>query len=110
METFVKGDIVIVPFPFSDLSNSKETALVLANLESNDLILSQITSQNIFDLYSINIEFSDFKNGTLNKKSNVRPNKIFTADENIILYKIGSLCDEKMKEIIDKVVEIFTIG
>jgi mRNA interferase MazF len=37
METFVKGDIVIVPFPFSDLSNSKKRpALVLANLEGND--------------------------------------------------------------------------
>lgn len=110
MGTFIKGDVVIVPFPFSDLSNSKKRpALVLANLEGDDLILSQIISQNIFDSYSINIEASDFRDGTLNKKSNVRPNKIFTADQNIILYKIGSLSDEKMKEIINKVVEIFTI-
>lgn len=109
MGTFIKGDVVIVPFPFSDLSNSKKRpALVLANLEGDDLILSQITSQNILDSYSINIEVSDFKNGTLNKKSNVRPNKIFTADKKIVLYKIGNLSNEKINEITNKVIEIFT--
>lgn len=110
MGAFIKGDVVVVPFPFSDLSNSKKRpALVLANLEGHDLILSQITSQNIFDSYSVSIETTDFSSGTLNRKSNVRPNKIFTADEAIILYKIGNLNDEKMNKIINKVVEIFTI-
>lgn len=57
MGTFIKGDVAIVPFLFSDLSNSKKrSTLVLANLEGDDLILLQITSQNIFDSYSINIE------------------------------------------------------
>lgn len=110
MDGFIKGDVVVVPFPFSDLSNSKKRpALVLANLKGDDLILSQITSQNIFDLYSIKLKINDFSNGTLNKESNVRPNKIFTADKNLILYKIGNLSDEKMNEIINKVVEIFTM-
>ncbi len=69
MERFIKGDVVVVPFPFSDLSNSKKRlALFLANLKDDDLILSQITSKNIFDSYSINIETGDFSNGTLNKK------------------------------------------
>jgi len=54
MERFVKGDIVVVPFPFSDLSQSKKRpALVIANIEDNDLILSQITSQSIYDSYAI---------------------------------------------------------
>lgn len=56
MGKFIKGDVVVVPFPFSDLSNSKKRpALVLASLEGEDLILSQITSKNIFDSYSIEI-------------------------------------------------------
>lgn len=108
MGKFIKGDVVVVPFPFSDLSNSKKRpALVLASLEGEDLILSQITSKNIFDSYSIEIKTSDFSNGTLNKDSNVRPNKIFTADKNIILYKIGNLTNKKMDEVTSKVVEIF---
>lgn len=110
MEGFIKGDVVVVPFPFSDLSSSrKRPALVLANLKGDDLILSQITSQNIFDLYSVNLGIDDFAQGSLNKKSNVRPNKIFTADKNIILYKIGKLSDEKINEVISKIVEILTI-
>lgn len=109
MGKFIKGDVVVVPFPFSDLSNSKKRpALVLASLEGEDLVLSQITSKNIFDSYSIEIKTSDFSNGTLNKDSNVRPNKIFTADKNIILYKIGNLTNKKMDEVTSKVVEIFT--
>jgi mRNA interferase MazF len=46
MERFVKGDIVVIPFPFSDLSGSKKRpALVLADLQGDDIILCQITSQ-----------------------------------------------------------------
>ena len=52
MGRFIKGDVVVVPFPFSDLSQSKKRpALVLADLTGDDLILSQITSQNIYDIY-----------------------------------------------------------
>jgi len=45
MARFVKGDVVVIPFPFSDLSQAKRRpALVLAELEGNDRILCQITS------------------------------------------------------------------
>lgn len=45
MERFVKGDVVVVPFPFSDLTKAKrQPALVIADLEGDDLILCQITS------------------------------------------------------------------
>lgn len=44
MAGFIKGDIVIVPFPFSDLTQTKRRpALVIATLQGNDLILCQIT-------------------------------------------------------------------
>ncbi len=52
MAKFVKGDVVVIPFPFSDLSQSKRRpALVIAELEGDDLILCQITSQTILDNY-----------------------------------------------------------
>lgn len=109
MEALIRGDIVVVPFPFSDLSSSKKRpALVLANLKGSDLILSQITSKTISDCYSIHIGTNDLINGSLNIESNVRLSKIFTADKKIILYKIGSLSDKKIKEVINKVIEVFT--
>ncbi len=52
MARFVKGDVVVVPFPFSDLTQAKRRpALVVSKLEGNDLILCQITSEFVRDNY-----------------------------------------------------------
>ena len=100
MEEFVKGDVVVLPFPFSDLSKSKKRpALVVANLEDQDIILCQITSEVRVDNYSIVLSNNDFKKGSLNLTSIIRPNRLFTADKSIILYKIGSLKESKIKEV-----------
>ena len=62
MERFVKGDIVVLPFPYSNLSSTKKRpAMVLADLEGEDIILCQVTSQNTKDQYSIALSNSDFK-------------------------------------------------
>jgi mRNA interferase MazF len=107
MARFVKGDVVVLPFPFSDLSQSKRRpALVITELLRNDIILCQITSQKISDNYAILLEDNDFEERHLKVRSNVRPNRIFTADTNIVLYKVGSLKREKTKEIIEKIIKI----
>ena len=107
MARFVKGDIVVIPFPFSDLSQAKRRpALVISVLEGEDLILCQITSQTLKDRYSIPFCDDDFKQGSLRKESNVRPNRLFTADKSIVLYKIGTLKKTKLNEMISRVVDI----
>ena len=107
MAKFVKGDVVVVPFPFSDLSTSKRRpALVLATLEGDDLILCQITSKTIQDSYAVPVEDEHFTKGSLKQSSNVRPNRVFTADSHIVLYKIGHLNSEKVNEITEKVIHI----
>ncbi len=107
MATFIKGDVVIVPFPFSDLSQAKRRpALVVSKLAGDDLILCQITSQAISDNYAIAVTNVDFASGGLNLNSNIRPNRLFTADTGIIIYKAGQLKAEKLKEVINKIIEI----
>ena len=107
MARFIKGDIVVVPFPFSDLSASKKRpALVLADLPGDDIILCQITSQHVKDVYAINLTESDMISGSLKKSSNIRPNRIFTADKNIILYKVGSIAAGKFQEVRSKIIEL----
>ena len=107
MARLIKGDVVVVPFPFSDLTQSKKRpALVISVLEGDDLILCQITSQLIKDNYSILINDKDFKEGSLKQQSNLRPNRIFTADSHIVLYRVGNLKSDKLNEIIEKVIEI----
>jgi mRNA interferase MazF len=89
---FIKGDVVVLPFPFSDLSNYKRRpALVLADAGGNAFLLCQITSQTIRDEYAVKLDVSDFQSGSINKTSNIRPNRIFTADEQIILYRAGHI-------------------
>ena len=79
MAGFVKGDVVVVPFPFSDLTQAKRRpALVIGELAGDDVILCQITSQNVKDFYSIPLDTQDLESGTLKRKSNIRPNRIFT--------------------------------
>ncbi len=107
MAKFIKGDVVVVPFPFSDLTQSKRRpALVVSKIEGDDLILCQITSQSVKDSYAISLDDKDFETGSLKQTSNVRPNRIFTADSHIVLYKVGNLKIEKLNEVIEKVIEI----
>ena len=107
MEKFVKGDVVVFPFPFSDLSSTKKRpALVISVFEGHDLLLCQITSQIELDSYSVKLNDSDFKSGNLNLPSFIRGNKLFTADKSLIQYKIGSLKDKKLNAVIDFICDI----
>ncbi len=110
MGRFVKGDVVVAPFPFSDLSASKKRpALVIATLTGDDVILCQITSKTVADSYAIAMTSADFSSGRLPQSSNIRPNRLFTADSNIILYRAGMLSQPKTQEIIKKLVQILSV-
>ena len=92
MAGFIKGDIVVVPFPFSNLSgNKRRPALVLADLPGDDIILCQIKSQRSKDIYAVEINSVDFVTGSLPNVSNIRPTRIFTADKNIVIRKTGTV-------------------
>ncbi len=107
MGKFVKGDVVVAPFPYSDLTTSKKRpALVVAPLDGDDVILCQITSQMKQDDYSISLQNTDFQSGTLHQNSFIRPNRLFTADSRIVLYKAGDIKNLKMEEVVDKIIAI----
>jgi mRNA interferase MazF len=104
---FIKGDVVVLPFPFSDLSDYKRRpALVLADAGSNAVLLCQITSQTIRDGYAIKLDESDFESGSINKTSNIRPNRIFTADEQIILYRAGHINTDTIDRVIFNLIKL----
>lgn len=107
MGRFVKGDVVVAPFPFSDLSTSKKRpAVVVAALTGDDVVLCQITSKTITDNYAISVRDADFTSGGLRQPSNIRPNRLFTAEGKIILYRAGVLSTQKMQEVVTKIIEI----
>ena len=107
MGTFAAGSIVLVPFPFSDLSRSKRRpAVVLADAERGDWILCQVTSKPYADSRAIELTDDDFERGSLQLVSYVRPSKLFTAHENLFVVEAGMLRVESLKKITDEVVAV----
>ena len=70
------GEIVVLPFPQTDLRvGRRRPALVVADLKGDDLILCQITSQaRTSDGYSVTLNSTDFEHGNLNVASYIRTN------------------------------------
>ena len=107
MEALVKSDVAVVLFPYSDLSEMKKRpALVIATNEGNDHIFAQITSFNRFDSFAIELKDGAFQTGKLQQDSCIRINKLFTLDKSLIIYKIGSLKKEKMKEVTKELIKM----
>ena len=102
------GSVILVPFPFSDLSQSKiRPALVLAEVGRGDWILCQITSKPYADARAIRLDGPDFASGGLELTSFVRPGKLFTANETLMLENVGQLRAEKVDVILRAVAGIF---
>jgi len=110
MGKFVKGEVVVVPFPYSDLSDSKRRpACVIAEAgPHDDVILCMITTRSIVDDSAVAISQQDFVQGGLPFDSNVRPNRLFTANETIVLRVVGHLSDAVMDEVVGEIVRIVT--
>jgi mRNA interferase MazF len=109
MGKFVVGDVVAVPFPFSDLSSNKlRPAIVLAEADYGDLILCQMTSKLGISKKSVLVDDSDFDEGSLPVKSYARTDKLFTAEDTIIVKRRGRLSPQKFNVVIKLVKDNFT--
>lgn len=107
MAKFVKGEVVVIPFTFSDLSGSKKRpALVLADLPGDDLLLCQITSQSSRDVHAVPLLVSDFLNGSLPVDSFIRPTRLFTADKNIIIRKAGLIRVKTLSDVTQTIIKV----
>ena len=101
------GSVVLVRFPFSDLSQTKlRPAVVLAEAGWGDWILCQVTSNAFSDPSAIKIGVDDFHSGALRMTSFARPFKLFTASKALISSKVGDLELDKFDEILDAVIAI----
>ncbi len=109
MVTFAVGSVVLVPFPFSDLSSSKlRPALIVASSGRDDWICAQITSKPYLDSSAINIRTEDFQNGSLNRSSYVKPAKLFTANQSLFRRKIGEITQKKLNEVRASIIALFS--
>jgi mRNA interferase MazF len=103
--------IVLVRFPFSDLSQTKlRPAVVLADAGHGDRILCQVTSKPYGDARAIKLEDANFASGSLRVTSYARPAKLFTANRDLIVAQVATLNQESFTQIIDAVVKLFRGG
>jgi len=101
------GAVVLVPFPFSDLSQTKlRPALVLADAGRGDWVLCQITSNPYADPHAVMLEEADFEAGSLRVKSYVRPGKLFTASESLMASQSGRLKPGSLSHAVDAVIAL----
>lgn len=110
MGAFAAGEVVLVPFPFSDLSRSKvRPALVLAEAGMNDWILCQVTSNPYADPLAVRVGAEDFRQGSLLRPSFVRPGKIFTAHDSLIVGRAGLVGAEKLDQVKLRVAQLLQL-
>jgi mRNA interferase MazF len=111
MVTPTAGSVVLVPFPFSDLSHAKlRPAAVLAEAGRGDWILCQITSNPYGDAAAIALTDDSFASGSLRVSSYARPGKLFTASRDLMVARVGVLRAESLNWIVESVVKILRAG
>ena len=107
MVTPTAGAVVLVPFPFSDLSQAKlRPAIVLAAAGRDDWILCQITSTLYGDPGAIPLGDTDFASGSLRVASYARPGKLFTANRSLMVARVGQLKTQSLQNIIDTIIQM----
>jgi mRNA interferase MazF len=104
----VVGEVVVLPFPQTDLQSGKRRpALVVAELAGDDLVLCQITRKARSDGYSVPLVLADFERGRLAVDSFIRSNRLFTEDQAVILYAAGRIRTAKLEEVKSKIRQLF---
>ncbi len=103
-----KGDIVLIPFPFTDLSGNKNRpALIL--IESEDdvtvcFITSQLKWQSEIDLSLKPSEVSGLKIASL-----IRLNNFATIDKDLIIGRLGALDNDDIELLNSNLIKILKL-
>ena len=105
------GAVVLVRFPFSDLSQTKlRPAVVLADAGRGDWILCQVTSKPYGDTLAVTLEDTNLATGSLRVTSYARPGKLFTANRDLIVAEVATLKPEALTRVVDTVVDLLRAG
>lgn len=111
MERYLKGDVVIIPFPYSNLRQCKKRpALVLASLKGEDVILCQISSQFRKHRFAVPLEEQHFVEGGLPIPSFVHCELVFTVSKRMIIRKVGTINMGTLVRVLQMFGMVFSIG
>ena len=104
-----KGDIIVVPFPFTDLSGAKLRPSVVLIDSNQDIVVAFITSQlKRKTETAISIKSSEI-NG-LKSDSFLRLDKITTLDKEIVVGRLGSLTQSEIEKMDRGLIKILNLN
>ena len=110
MPNYKQGDVVVVNFPFTDISQTKKRpALVVSNYTvswTGDYLLVQITSQVKNDDLSLPVSTTDFINNALPLASFVRLHKLFLLNESLIIKNATAVTPTFYQELVRKIITL----
>jgi mRNA interferase MazF len=105
------GDVVLLSFPYSDLSGSKlRPAVVLADVGRGDFIACQVTSNRDADPLAVELTPASFSAGGLKVVSFARPGKLFTANQKIVSKRVAVLTDAVRDQVKDATIKLIERG
>ena len=96
MVTPAAGSVVLVPFPFSGLSEAGR----------GDWILCQVTSNPYGDPRAVHLTAASFSSGALRAKSYARPGKLFTANQELMVAQVAILNPDARDQVVDAIVRL----
>lgn len=100
-----QGDIVLIPFPYTDLSGTKQRPAVILSKETDsgqNLIVAKITSVIRADKFSFAIRPTDIDR-TLKYESEVRTNELFTISHTIIIKRFATFKRGALKKLTERI-------
>jgi mRNA interferase MazF len=112
---YKQGDIVLIPIPFTGLSSSKKRPVLILssdsyNASADDLIVAAITSNIDNKPYNIVIKSDDLTDGNLLHTSCVRADKLYTLAQSIVIKKFGTIKEESLANVIEKLYNIVSFS
>ena len=111
---YKQREIVLVPFPYSDLSSLKRRpVLIVSNNDYNskykDVVVAVISSKiRLDDYYSILLSNDDLEYGILPEESSLRVHKLFTIEKSRILKNFSIISEKKYKDVYKILTKLFS--
>lgn len=103
-----KGDILLIPFPFTDLTGQKNRPALVLVITAIDLTVAFITSQIKWqEEYDLKLEPTTEKG--LKKTSLVRLSKLATIDKELVMGKLGTLMETDIQQLNKKLIKLLQL-
>jgi len=110
---YKQGEVVIVPFPFSDLSGTKRRPVLILSTEdynskTEDIIICGVTSNLKNSDYSVLFDNDNLVQGNIPARSRIKVDKLFTIEKSKVVKKVAVVSDEVLNNVKNEMIKLFS--